>query len=215
MFYRKIITVIFTLISIPTYASIIDYNQDTYRENHYIFDSKTGLDWRELSRNNINRTYNTVSEQINNGVYGDWRLATFDEVNTLIENFLDHAPDIGFSIGNYPLRELATIMGISGSGHNRYTIGRTADTYTSTRHVTYSRIISFGYNSGSSEYVNKGIYEVSQIGVKGSKSDTGFFMVRESQHTSIQEPSNLALFSIGLIGLSFTHRKKQRQWKTN
>jgi hypothetical protein len=118
-----------------TYAAPIDFIDN----GNYTTDTKSGLDWLDVTLS-VNQSYNYVSSQFGvGGEYEGWRYATGIEFNTMVSNFTDesHTPS-DFSLRIHEEGKIDALVGFLGSTLDAYFLPAFGETYDA----------SYGYPEG-------------------------------------------------------------------
>ncbi len=186
--------------SISSQATLID-------NGLYTTDSDTGLDWLDLTETGGYNYAGIGIELQEDGVFYGWRRATNDEANFLMLQFglysarQDHrydrglvdAIDLGISFLGDTWREQAHVRGFWGAveqpniGSLVYYIGGEFEP------LAQRLEVSINSPSVVLEYTSFSRYNL------------GHYLVRS---TSVPEPSTLAIFALGMIGLIQRQLKK-------
>jgi len=184
----------------------------TDTDNNSFIDETTGLEWMDFGVNN-SHTFDQVKGLLST-TYAGWTLATQTEVLTLWHNaFADDATTISISD--------------SGARYADYrvftTVGRLAykDIYVKMGDRKYDMLGWFEDDTGSLSYTyynvsgiptlntlvyGRGINYDAERDKSGSANST--MLVRTSLE-SVPEPSTLAIFALGILGLVSRRLKKQ------
>jgi hypothetical protein len=178
-------------------AGIIDAADNTFD------DTTTGLQWMDFGVNN-HHTYNEVSNLLGT-TYSGWQLASQEQVIELWENIFaplstntnTYATGHRYSqyqTGNGGFTSLKTIIGKNTSN---YSLGWFADNQGS---LSYAHSNMFDYAQVHGRNVNYNGYKTS------TNTSYSTMLVRSA---NVPEPSTLAIFALGMMGLASRRFKKK------
>jgi hypothetical protein len=192
------------LTATTTYASIIQYDWETTGDISIVYDDETNLEWLKLTQT-VGESYNYIESQFEvGGEYEGFRFAGLNDVETLINNAGSSFGVCYFCLDEIPpMEKLITLI---GSG---YTFA--------------SGISTWGYVLSNSSPLNDVFFDGVLMSVdynidkKGAQQTGGFkdrnpygnlggFLVREGK--KVPEPSVIALFCIGFLGLGIARQKR-------
>ena len=187
-------------------------------DNDSFIDDTTGLEWMDFGINN-GQSFNYVSSQLTaGGVYYGWRLATEEEVYTLTVNaFLGLGAELE-SIGDDEIYaadyqhknvwgDVFSVMGYNstwtpdGEVMANISRGLFADSHNTLQVASFNDILNpvdayfddiIYSNNAQKSYLEK--YRLT-----AGDAIVSTFLVKK---TSIPEPSTLAIFALGIIGLA-------------
>jgi hypothetical protein len=159
-------------------------------------------------------SYNDVLTLIQSGnALEDWRVASFSEVVTMYQGFGFTVTPDNNSGTYYPANHayglvLNTLGSTYGNiGSYAFTVGYVSDVGSSYsgRDGSDQRTVQTGYFAD----INKGFWRGDSWGSEQgtSNSSIGTHLTRRSQ--DVPEPSTLAIFALGMIGLASRRFKKQ------
>ncbi len=208
---RKIISIIALTGSIlaagPVQAALL-VESSSFGIGSITFDTDTNLKWLDLPHT-LDYSYNELQPEFGTGgVFDGYRLATGDEVYSLFVNAGIPHINVGRDVGNETTARalMNDFIGQTGA-QNGYgvifpePIGITADLSfggTAVRRYGIDMALGGGYAA----------YSVGGGGSSGVTADfttIGAWLVQGSTAT-VPEPSTIALFSLGLLGLGFSRK---------
>jgi hypothetical protein len=186
--FLKIMGIGFILsVSTLANATLIDYGD-------YTTDTESGLDWLDWTETNDMTQSGALALFSGEG----WRIATANEAVELLENHFDVV--IGGSndvlkqyiddFTDLKLEFLQLFGALQGGGSST------------------AAIVGFGLIGVDDYRVKGGIYQIhSEVygGINYSSVNTGVPLVRV---TDVSEPSIIALFALGLVGIGFARRRQ-------
>ena len=172
-------------------------------------DTDTGLEWLDITAT-VGRSYDDISSLMDHGeeFYG-WRYAYSTELQEMIIHFTGvntTSLSTVFYWDSRIIEELQSLIGTTyfDSNNNLYgTQGFLEDTNTNGSHMGASfssRILSDG------RYLGESRVEATYSNSNTVWTSYGSFLVRDS--INVPEPSTLALFGLGLLGMGLMRRKK-------
>jgi hypothetical protein len=193
---KKLLPLLFLFAGFQANAVIIDQTATT-------LDTDTGFEWLDMSYT-VGSTYADALAGSNTFEGGGWRNASYSEVVELASNAVgyDITTTFEFDATSFiGLRALTDLLGGTSVGS------------------TYSFIVGYVDAGGDVDlaqfgYVDHGsfgffldVYDdaVSALELPPS-AEFGSFLVRTS---AVPEPSIIALFGLGLVGIGFARRKRQ------
>lgn len=211
---NRILAVLFTaLLSTNSIAAIISTDLYALGDNLLTQDSRSGLEWLDLTETN-NMTFNEVSSELGTGgMFEGWRYATNEEVVSLWNNF-DHGVDLSennhtLSLEYYYDRGIVAASNYLGNIYHEYdpnirygVTGLTVNATTSSSHTSLGGFIS-GPLTHSTHYRSHyyTVYRGENINDDMSHVHTGSYLVREFAPGIVPVPAAVWLFISGLIGL--------------
>jgi len=214
---QPVLLSVILLFSLGSNAGLI-----TDTTNDSFIDEATGLEWMDFGINNV-YTFNEVVAKLGVGEeYEGWRVATQDEVyNLLAVSFLSldpHTSDIDLSTSYVFLEDGIDVQGSVFTE----TFAMMGQNYEQGTGSDYERFSSVGlYGDGLSQleiFQNIGAildiqdqdYMKAKHGTQDFRNSTlsviSTMLVRNT--TNVPEPTTLAIFALGIIGLGL-HRKNQ------
>ena len=217
--FKKILAVIgFLAFSFTASAGLI-----TDTTNGSFIDETTGLEWMDFGINNKD-TYEYVSSQLDSGdEYEGWRLATKDDVYSMManaflglgaryENANNHLPgsvyvNDGEGIGGSVLYHFTDIMGYnrelnSGlSNEFQYSFGLFSGTDGLSR-IEMHRMTGSYYDLAVND--DAFIMDYTNYDSKATSTSSSYstLLIKNSSVTSVPEPSTLAIFALGIFGIA-------------
>ena len=170
-----------------------------------------GIDWLDMSFTD-NKSYNEVLTLIAAGQALDgWSVASFDDVRSMYGAFgFATTPDDttdGYYATNTGYDDVLNMLGATyGSTSYAFTVGYVSDVGNNYNGVsTWQRVVQTGYFSN----VGNGFWRGDSWGWSQGDPDerVGTYLTRTVVH--VPEPSTLAIFALGMIGLASRRFKKQ------
>ncbi len=177
----------------------------TDTSNDSFIDQTTGIEWIDIEVN-IGRTRDDVSTDMGlGGAFFGWRFATGDETIALLINAFH-------PFARSPQTTTEYVNGVIDDASVYWSyiaiMGATTDTWYDINHgdddvayvwfyAAYEEIYYNGWNNRAGNWVN---------------DETSWWVVRQKE---VPEPSTLAIFALGVIGLVSRRLKKQSPIKTN
>lgn len=184
----------------------------------YTTDTQSGLDWLDLS-DTVGLSYDYVSNQLDaGGDFEGWHYANGDQFNdlwsTLTGTTLDGTYGYQYANNSSALESYQNIFGITReffdtSGQqpivtDRQSLGLISDDATPGR--KWAASILDDTLDDSNDYFKA---HSMQYGLFETRDYLGSWLVRDTAVT-VPEPSIIALFSFGLVGMTFIQRKNKR-----
>jgi hypothetical protein len=183
----------------------------------YVTDSVTGWQWLD-ARFTDNMSYNDVLASTTSGSLIGWEIASTSEVLGLLlhqnNNVLIPTTGTGYTWDTSIFSFKALVM-MLGDGSNYgdhagygYLNGMTTDISSYSNSAGAPRTVQFGWH-GHSTYVNQGFLRDDSWGPSSyttTQSNTNTWLVKKAE---VPEPSTLAIFALGMIGLASRRFKKQ------
>ena len=206
-------------------AGIIDTSNDSF------IDDNSNLEWLDFNITS-NQSYNSVVENLDSGeIYDGWRLATMDEVTSLYSNAFF---DLADSWREYPDNDVPSIL--AKANNNKNINGIYGD---SNFEQVFDAMGASNYATGDGYDTTHALYEDSggnlayfQLidrktadNVDIARLYWGFGTITDNYRTTggtsrstmlvrgaseVPEPSSLAIFALGIIGLAFRTNKQLR-----
>ena len=198
------------------HASLFNIEDDA--SNDFFKDTVSTLEWRDLTA--IGDSFITALDQtlIDDG----WGLATGAQFNTLIENAGGIIPTTSVlgDVNNQPRYVLAELISLfTNSSIADFDVdggaigGLLFDENTPGEHwVATIEIGGLGDSNAASHFTNAHFIAVTDtLGADpGEGLNFGKFLVRSTLASPIPEPSIIALFALGFLGLGLSRRKAHR-----
>jgi len=195
--FKKLLPLLLLFTGFQANAVIIDQTATT-------LDTDTGFEWLDMSYTD-GITYAAALAGSNTFEGGGWRIASYLEVVELASNAVGY--DITTTFDNDP----ASFIGLSAlTGFMGGTYGGAAFSYVVGNVFIGGGLdrAQFGYDSdyGDFGYFRDNLTDFGWDGGADPSSNIGSFLVRSS---AVPEPSIIALFGLGLVGIGFARRKRQ------
>lgn len=198
------------LMTLPAQAELIAGDWKTSGDGQAILDSDTGLEWLKIT-NTHGWAYNQVAAELET-TFAGWRLATVDEVMTLIHNAM---PMVNFN------GKTGASVSSSNSYHFRTTIG-SGNTYAMAMNEQgqlhwYGADASWAYRdrgplSPDQKYTGTlglGTFLVSDGGVSlSSQLDPSININNPNAPVNVSAPIGLATLGLGLLGWGARRRRR-------
>jgi hypothetical protein len=193
--FKKLLPLLLLFTGFQANAVIIDQAATT-------LDTDTGFEWLDMSYTD-GITYAAALAGSNTFEGGGWRNASYLEVVELASNAVGY--DISLSFGSDPSSYIGLSMltdfmgGTYGGGSSLYAVGN----------VDIGGGIDraqFGYFGSKGYFRDNAQADTVWDPRTDPDSDIGTFLVRTS---AVPEPSIIALFGLGLVGIGFARRKRQ------
>ncbi|MFT6909178.1 MAG: hypothetical protein ACJAS1_005890 [Oleiphilaceae bacterium] len=227
---KILVTTILSISALNSQAAIIDL--DTY-----FTDTVSGLSWLDVTAT-VNRSFDDISSQlVTGGQFDGWRYATGSEFNSLLSSWTGVAPvlsDRTITTGTAPSVDgLVTLFGSTldsdyiarfnvtfdniigqpeGQGLD-YTIGILADFFQNDQ--SQRQVAAIWDNESDSSAIDFYNAQHRQSGIYDKRGETGSYLVRSgfspsgnSGASEVTEPKTILLFSLGLVGIFLSRRKK-------
>jgi hypothetical protein len=229
---KKILTTtVLSLSALNAQAALIDF--DTY-----FTDSESGLSWLDVTATVNRSFNDISNQLLAGGEFEGWRYATGSEFNSLLSNWTGIAPVLAgrtVTTGTIPSVDgLVTMLGSSLDSRWVASFGQTWDSqngYSEGDGIDFTLgILADIFNTNSSQRKVAAIWdnerngsaldfyntEHRQLAITDAGSDIGSFLVRSftsnnsgnGPATSVSEPNTIMLFSLGLVGIFLSRRKK-------
>jgi hypothetical protein len=188
-------TVLIVIFSNFTSATLID-------NTNYFTDTDSGYDWLKLSET-VNYSYNDMLIQLQaGGDFAGWELATFENVFELFDN---SGGDSAYKTATH-----------STSNSAMNAMLQPLFGYTSVVNQTWFHVKDFtpgGVTSGFILYEGTGMVSNHKDGYSHANKQYDFVgtalrRISTEQQVSIPEPSTIAIFALGIIGLASRQFKK-------
>ena len=222
------------LMSSLSNAGLIERDWQSAGDGLITYDESTGLEWLDITATQ-NRSYNDISSKLGVGLeFAGWQYATGNQYHTLWADTAYNTTNLNlqwYATSNYTPQEksdlllrAATILELTGLSYDstlsgcvltstskcyRENYGVLADSNGSNQWVTH--LDSWWNTSGITEYSSTNFLLLGTHWTSWNKetvnSRAGHWLVREA--TSVPEPSTLAIFALGMIGLASRRFKKQ------
>ncbi len=180
----------------------------------YVQDSLNGLEWLQWDEVKALK-YSELSTQLaTGGTYEGWRIARNDDANLFIDAlFNGWHTDTCNSTKSYeycwtqspspaPIKDFEQLMGVSYGGYWNYAWFLSDNNFE--REVGYIELYESTQTGPTRVRKNN---EWASIASSDSLSSIGFMLVREAQ--DVPEPSALAIFALGMMGLASRRFKKK------
>jgi hypothetical protein len=192
--FKKLLPLLFLFAGFQANAVIIDQTATT-------LDTDTGFEWLDMSYTD-GITYAAALAGSNTFEGGGWRNASYLEVVELANNA------VGFGITPSSNNDYASFIGLSAlTDFMGGTYGGTSYSYVVGNVYIGGGLdrAQFGYGNAKGWFRNN-LTDNFWDGFSDSDSRIGTFLVRSS---AVPEPSIIALFGLGLVGIGFARRKRQ------
>lgn len=198
------------LFATPSYAAVVDWGETSY-------DQSTGLEWLDLSFT-WNKSYNTVTGQLDTLYGGGWQVASSTQVSTLWTNITGIDVE-SWNLGNDPRYTGATTAVGALLGHTNYSIfhddisARISDIYDPGSHYVArlhndSALIKteWAYDTDEEFFPRAGTYLVRPARpvqfLNFGEAQTGFVAQGEWDYYRVETTAPDALLQISLTNLS-------------
>lgn len=197
----KLLGALLLLVSVQAGATLIERDLDSSGDGLITYDSDTGLEWLDLT-STTNQSFDQISARLidlNDDLYG-FRYANSVDLNILFFISAGMSASAQFP-GETAVNDLISLIGTTlvSSNELKQTRG-----YYDTGTVVDGKI-GWAFLSINNIYSSAGVTDYAAF-ANNQSNYNGSWLVRAA---SVPEPSTLAIFALGIIGLVSRKFKKQ------